>query len=95
MKERTEKLIDTKAEDEVTMNFVSLQAQEAILNPNLPESYKDDVLEAAVGTILMIAENRNAYIAKRDADDAKRDAYNANRREIRRLKRSRMIYEAK
>jgi len=43
------------------MNFVSRQAQEAILDPNLPESYKDDIVGAAVGTILRIAERKNAY----------------------------------
>ena len=80
MKERGEKLIGQKAKDGATMNFVSRQAQEAILDPNLPESYKDEVLDAAVGTLLRIAEKRNAY--------------NARLRESRRLKRSHMIYEA-
>jgi hypothetical protein len=61
MKERGEKLVGRKAKDDATMNFVSRQAQEAILNPNLPESYKDEVLRAAVGTILRIAERRNTY----------------------------------
>jgi uncharacterized membrane protein len=95
MNEREEKLIGQETKDDATMNFVSRQAQEAILDPNLLESYKDEILEAAVGTILSIAEKRNAYNAKRDADNAKRDAYNANRRESRRLKRSRTIYESK
>jgi len=80
MKERGEKLIGQKAKDDATMNFVSRQAQEAILDPNLPEFYKDDVLGAAVGTILRIAERKNAY--------------NARLRESRRLKRSHTIYDA-
>jgi hypothetical protein len=63
MKERGEKLVGRKAKDDATMNFVSKQAQEAILDPNLPESYKDEVLRAAVGTILKIAERRNSYKA--------------------------------
>lgn len=81
MNERREKLIGQKAKDDATMNFVSRQAQEAILDPNLPESYKDDIVGAAVGTILRIAE--------------KRSDYNARLRESRRLKRSQTIYEAK
>jgi hypothetical protein len=47
------------------MNFVSRQAQEAILDPNLPESYKDAALEAALDAILKIAEKRNPYDARR------------------------------
>jgi len=43
------------------MNFVSRQAQEAILDPNLPESYKNEIVDAAVGTILTIAERRTKY----------------------------------
>jgi hypothetical protein len=65
MKERREKIIWQKEKDDATMNFVSRQAQEAILNPNLPESYKDEVLETAIGIILRIAERRNAYNATR------------------------------
>jgi len=42
------------------MNFVSRQAQEIILNPILPESYKDEVLEAAIGTIQRVAERKVA-----------------------------------
>ena len=61
MKERSEKVIGQKAKDDATLNFVSLQAQEAILNPNLPEAYKDQIVGAAVGTILRIAEKKSAY----------------------------------
>jgi len=81
MKEAREKLIGQKAKDDSTMNFVSRQAQEAILDPNLPESYKDDIVGAAVGTILRIAEKRNAY--------------NAGQREGRQVKSSNTIYQAK
>jgi hypothetical protein len=80
MKEIGEKLIGQKAKDGATMNFVSRQAQEAILDPILPESFKDEVVDAAVGTLLRIAEKRNAY--------------NAGRKESRRLKQSQTIYEA-
>ena len=64
MKERSEKITSRREKDEATMNFVSRQAQEAILDPNLPESYKDRILDAAVKTILKIAERKNAYNAK-------------------------------
>ena len=64
MKEGKEKFIGQKEKDDAMMNFVSRQAQEAILDPNLPEAYKDEVLNAAVGTILRIAERRSIYDAK-------------------------------
>jgi hypothetical protein len=80
MKERSEKLIGQKAKDDATMNFMSRQAQEAILDPNLPESYKDPALEAALDALLRIAE--------------KRSAYKARPRESKRLKQSQTIYEA-
>jgi hypothetical protein len=41
MKERSRKYSVQKEKDEAIMNFVSRQAQEAILDPSLPESYKD------------------------------------------------------
>ena len=81
MKERSKKFIVQKEKDDVIMNFVSRQAQEAILDPNLPESYKEAALEAALDALLRIAEKRNAY--------------NAGGEESRGLKRSRTIYEAK
>ena len=64
MKERGEYLADQKEKNEATLNFVCRQAQEALLNPTLPDSYKDIVLEAAIGTILKVAESRAAYFAK-------------------------------
>jgi hypothetical protein len=80
MNERSEKLIGQKGKDDAMMNFVSRQAQEAILDPNLPESYKDEIVGAAVGTILRIAERRNAY--------------NAGYSKSRGLKQSCTIYDA-
>ena len=65
MKERGKKFVGQKAKDDAIIDFVSRQAQEAILDPNLPESYKDEVLDSAVGTLLRIAERRNAYDAGR------------------------------
>jgi hypothetical protein len=81
MNEIREKALGQKAKDDATMNFVSRQAQEAILDPNIPETYKDFILEAAVGTLRRIAERR--------------DAYNARLRDSRRIKRSHTIYQAK
>ena len=81
MKEREEKFTGQREKDDAMINFVSYQAQEAILNPNLPESYKDDILNAAIGTIVRIAERKNAY--------------DVPRRYGRRTKKSHTIYEAK
>ena len=64
MNGRTEIITGPREKDDALMNFVSRQAQEAILNPNLPELYKDEVLEAAVGTIQKVAERKAAYYAK-------------------------------
>ena len=64
MKERGETNINQWEKDNKALDFVCRQAQEAILDPNLPESYKDLVLEAALGTIRDVAENKAVYIAK-------------------------------
>ena len=61
MKER-KKFVGQKEKDDAIMNFVSRQAQEAILDPNLPETYKDAALEAALDALLRIAEKRSTYI---------------------------------
>ena len=63
MKERSKKFVGQKAKDDAMIDFVSRQAQEAILDPNLPESYKDQVVEVAVDVLLRIAEKRSAYNA--------------------------------
>jgi hypothetical protein len=55
---------DRRKKENETLNFVSYQAQQAILNPDLPESYKDEVLRAAVKTILRIADRRSMYVAE-------------------------------
>ena len=81
MEEITKKSIGQREKDDALMNFVSKEAQEAILNPNLPESYKDEVLEAAIGTIQRVAERKASYYAKYG--------------EGRRSRRPHIIYEAK
>jgi hypothetical protein len=64
MKERREKLFGQRARDEATLDFACKQAQEAILNPDLPEFYKDYVLNLAIKTVQKVAEKRAAYYAK-------------------------------
>ena len=63
MKERNKRFLAQKAKDDAIMDFVSRQAQEAILDPDLPESYKEAALEAALEVILRIAKKRSEYIA--------------------------------
>ena len=62
------------------LDFVNRQAQEAILDPNLPGSYKDEVVDAAIGTIQKVAERKAVYYAKYG--------------EGRRLRQFHVIYEA-
>lgn len=64
MKGTNENKISQLERDNALLNFVSKQAQEAILDPNLPNLYKDEILEAAIGTIQKVAERRAAYYAK-------------------------------
>jgi hypothetical protein len=63
MKENGEKQLSQKERDDALMNFVSRQAQEAILDPHLPGSYKDKLVSAAAATISRIAERRTPYHA--------------------------------
>jgi hypothetical protein len=64
MKERNPNPIEQKEKDDALLNFVNRQAQEAILNPDLTEPYKDEVLRAAIKTIHKIAERKVIYVAK-------------------------------
>ena len=81
MKEREEKLIGQKERNDATMNFVSRQAQEAILDPNVPEWYKDYLLKAAIETIRRISDSRPAY--------------NSESQEVPQANRSHTVYKAK
>src|SRR5215207_11246684 len=80
MKDKNEKQIGTREKQDTLMDFVNYQAQEAILNPNLPGSTKDEVLEDAIGTIQQVAERKAVYYAKHG--------------EGRRLRKPHIIYEA-
>jgi hypothetical protein len=62
------------------LDFVNRQAQEAILDPNLPDSYKNEVVNTAIGTIQHVAERKAVYYAKYG--------------EGRRLRQFHVIYEA-
>src|SRR5215216_3838498 len=81
MKDENQKIITgTREKEDALLNFVNYQAQEAILNPNLPGSTKDEVLDAAVGMIQKLAERKAVYYAKYG--------------EGRRTRKTHIIYEA-
>jgi hypothetical protein len=80
MKEIREELLEQKGKDDAALNYVSREAQEAILNPDLSDPIKDEILNEAVGTINQIAERRWIYeaIPRKNLD----------------LKQSNIIYES-
>ena len=81
MKDKNEKItIGIREKDDALLNFVNYQAQGAILNPNLPGSTKDEVLEDAIGTIQKVAEGKAVYYSKYG--------------EGRRTRKAHIIYEA-
>lgn len=80
MNPRGGKPSETIERENALLDFVNQQAQEAILNPNLPGSYKNEVVDAAIGTIQKVAERKAAYYAKYG--------------EGRRLRQLHVIYEA-
>ena len=75
MKEKGEKLLGQKEKDDAVLNFVNFQAQEAILNPNLPNDFKDMVVGDAIRKIQRIGEGRAAYQVQPDGKS--HDIYNA------------------
>ena len=81
MKEIREILLGQKEKEDMTLNYVSREAQVAILSPDLSDSIKDEILNTAVGTINQIAERRWIYeaIPRKNVD----------------LKQSDIIYESK
>src|SRR5690349_5822704 len=80
MNDQNEKSMGARERDDVLLNFVTRQAREAILDPNLPETHKNDAVEAAVGTVQKNAERKAVYYAKYG--------------EGRRTRKPRVIYEA-
>jgi hypothetical protein len=64
MKERGQNLQEQSEKDDALMNFVSYQAQEAILDPNVSDEYKDKLLESAIETIHQVAERKAVYFTK-------------------------------
>ena len=64
MKERGQNLIGQREKDDSALNLVCRQAQEAILDPNVPDIYKDYVLNAAIDTIQQVAERKAQYYSK-------------------------------
>src|SRR5215211_3578028 len=63
MNQISETLLGQREKDDATLNYVSREAQEAILNPDLSDSIKEEILNTAVGTINQIAERRWIYEA--------------------------------
>ena len=64
MKDKNERIIGPREKDDALLDFVNYQAQEAILNPALPETKKDEILRDAIGTIQIVAERKAVYYAK-------------------------------
>jgi hypothetical protein len=81
MNGRTETITGPREKDDALMDFVNYQAQEAILDPNLPEPYKDEILDDAIGTIQKVAERKATYYGKHG--------------EGRRSRKPHIIYEAR
>ena len=63
MNETSKRLVGQREKDDATLNYVSREAQVAILNPDLSDSIKEEILTSAVGTINQIAERRWIYEA--------------------------------
>jgi hypothetical protein len=66
MMERSEKTIGQKERDDAILDFVNFQAQEAILNPNLSNDFKDLVVGDAIRKIQRIGERRATYEVQHD-----------------------------
>ena len=66
MKEQNERLIGQKESDDAVLDFVNFQAQEAILNPNLPGDFKDMIVGDAISKIQKIGERRATYQVQHD-----------------------------
>ena len=64
MKEKGDIQTSQLEKDNATLNFVNYQAQEAILNDEIPQYYKDEILKLAIHTIKKVAERRASYHAK-------------------------------
>src|SRR5690349_21396239 len=72
MKDKNENTNKPRTTDEATINFVSHQAQEAILNPNLDDDYKDWIVNAAVRKINRIADGKIIYDVRRSENQGSR-----------------------
>jgi hypothetical protein len=64
MKERSEKQTGQITKARATLDFVNYVAQEAILDPDLPDVFKDEFVNLAVDTIQKVAETKATYHAK-------------------------------
>lgn len=68
MMEREETIIGPKESDDAVLDFVNFQAQEAILNPNLPGDFKDMIVGDAIRKIQRIGERRATYQVQDDGE---------------------------
>ena len=66
MKENEEKIITQKERYDAVLEFVNFQAQEAILNPTLPNDFKDMIVEDAIRKIRRIGEKRGTFQVQHD-----------------------------
>lgn len=64
MKERNKKHSQQLAEVNDALDFVNYLAQDAILDPNLPDVFKEEFLNIAINEIWKAAEVKAAYYAK-------------------------------
>lgn len=60
MKERPVSQIE---KDNAMLDFVNYQAQEAMLDPSLPDWFKDNILSSAIATISQVGERKAIYRA--------------------------------
>ena len=54
-------------QDNAILDFESYQAQESILDPNLPDWFKDKIVSSAVATIKQVGERKASYNAKEES----------------------------
>ena len=65
-KEGREKLIGQQERDDAVLDFVSYQAQLAILDPSLPDDFKNLIVGDVVRKIQRIGERRATYQVQHD-----------------------------
>ena len=72
MKEGSPKSVEHKESYDAILDFESYQAQEAILDPNLPDWFKDKILASAIATIKQVGERKAVYNAQQREETSPR-----------------------